>query len=253
MQSTEFRTDVMIVVMVDPKSHAVGVVNVPRDLFVNIPGRSPNRVNTLDEFGGPKLVKQVLGSTLGIPIDYYARIDFGGMVKAIDAMGGITVQVDCALQEGYPDASVPGGIRRLKVVPGRTQMTGIMALDFSRSRQSTSVWDRMRRQNRVLLGVRERLLSADMFPRIPALWSATKDLLDTDVPPTLIVPLAKLAAEINLGNVHGMTVDWRMVTQTYTPAGAWVLIPNLPAVRAAVRNVFSATALTAAIKQDAGC
>lgn len=251
--SSDWRTDVLIVVMIDPKAKRVGVINIPRDLFVNIPGRSPNRVNTLDEFGGPKLVKQVLGSTLGVPIDYYARIDFGGMIKAIDAIGGVTVQVDCALEEIYPDPRLPGGIRRLKVSPGRVRMTGQMALDYSRSRLSTSVWDRMRRQNRVLLGVREKLLAADMFPRIPALWSATQNLVQTDLPGTLIVPLAKLAADIKLSDVHGMTVDYRMTKQTTTPAGAWVLLPDLPAVRATVRSVFGASALTDAIKRESGC
>jgi polyisoprenyl-teichoic acid--peptidoglycan teichoic acid transferase len=251
--SPDWRTDVIIVVMVDPKAKRVGVVNLPRDLFVNIPGRSPNRVNTLDEFGGIPLVKKVLGSTLGVPIDYYARIDFNGMIKAIDAIGGITVQVDCALEEIYPDPRLPGGIRRLKVSPGRVRMTGQMALDFSRSRLSTSVWDRMRRQNRVLLGVREKLLSPDIFPRIPALWSATKNLVQTDLPASLIVPLAKLAADIKLSDVHGMTVDYRMTKQTMTPAGAWVLLPNLPTLRATVRNVFTASALTDVIKRESGC
>ena len=251
--SSDWRTDVLIVVMIDPKAKRVGVINIPRDLFVNIPGRSPNRVNTLDEFGGPKLVKQVLGSTLGVPIDYYVRIDFGGMIKAIDAIGGVTVQVDCALEEIYPDPRLPGGIRRLKVAPGRVRMTGQMALDYSRSRLSTSVWDRMRRQNRVLLGVREKLLGADMFPRIPALWSATQNLVQTDLPGSLIVPLAKLAADIKLSDVHGMTVDYRMTRQTNTPAGAWVLLPDLPAVRAAARSVFVASALTDAIKRESGC
>jgi polyisoprenyl-teichoic acid--peptidoglycan teichoic acid transferase len=251
--SPDWRTDVIIVVMVDPKSKRVGVINVPRDLFVNIPGRSPNRVNTLDEFGGIPLVKRVLGSTLGVPIDYYARIDFNGTIKAIDAIGGITVQVDCALEEIYPDPSLPGGIRRLKVAPGRVRMTGQMALDFSRSRLSTSVWDRMRRQNRVLLGVREKLLNADMFPRIPALWSATKNLVQTDLPATLIVQLAKLAADIKLSDVHGMTVDYRMTTQTTTPAGAWALLPDLPTLRATVRNVFTASALNDVIKKESGC
>jgi LCP family protein required for cell wall assembly len=251
--ASNWRTDVLIVVMIDPKAKRVGVINIPRDLFVNIPGRLPNRVNTLDEFGGTKLVKQVLGSTLGIPIDYYAKIDFSGMIKAIDAIGGITVQVDCALTELYPDPRLSGGVRKLSVQPGRVRMTGQMALDFSRSRLSTSVWDRMRRQNRVLLGVREKLLSPDMFPRIPAVWNATQNLVQTDLPGTLIVPLMKLAADIKLADVHGMTVDYRMTRQTTTPAGAWVLLPDLPTIRANVRDVFTAATLTDVIKRESGC
>src|SRR5512143_1467222 len=144
--STDWRTDTIIVVMIDPNAGQVGVVNVARDVLVSIPGRSPNRVNTLDEFGGPPMVKQVLGSLLGITIDYYVRINFDGMVKAIDVIGPINVDVDCALEERYPDSTKPGGVRVLKVAPPRARMDGQMALDYSRSRLSTGIFDRMRRQ-----------------------------------------------------------------------------------------------------------
>ena len=251
--AADWRTDTMIVVMIDPRGRQAGAISIPRDMWVNIPGRDPNRVNTLDEFGGPAMVKRVLGSALGIPIDYYVRIDFDGMVKAIDAIGGITVDVQCALQEEYPDASAPGGIRRLAVTPGRTRMSGQMALDFSRSRLSTSVLDRMRRQNRVLLGVREKLLSPDVFPRILPLWNATSKLVQTDLPASQILPLANMAGQLKLPDAHGLIIDAPMVRQTYSPGGAWILLPDLSAIRTAARNIFSGPALTDAVRQTGSC
>jgi LCP family protein required for cell wall assembly len=250
---TDWRTDTMIVVMINPRTRQAAAISIPRDMWVNIPGRDPNRVNTLDEFGGPAMVKKVIGSTLGLPIDYYVRIDFSGMVAAIDAIGGITVDVQCSLEEEYPDLSVPGGIRRLNVSPGRVRMSGQMALDFSRSRLSTSVLDRMRRQNRVLLGVREKLLSADMFPRIPELWNATSKLVQTDLPAREIVPLAKMAGELKLADAHGMLIDAPFVRQTYSPQGYWILLPDLTAIRTAARNIFSGPSLTDAVKRPGSC
>ena len=122
-QDTDWRTDTMIVVMVDPRTKQAGVISIPRDLWVNIPGRPPNRINTLDEFGGPPLVKQVVGSVLGVPIDYYVRVDFSGFEKAIDTIGGITVDVDCTLRES-----------NIVFPAGKTQMDGPTALTFSRLR-----------------------------------------------------------------------------------------------------------------------
>ncbi|MBI5880205.1 MAG: LCP family protein [Chloroflexi bacterium] len=251
--STDWRTDTMIVVMIDPKSQRVGIVNVARDVLVSIPGRSPNRVNTLDEFGGPPLVKQVLGSLLGITIDYYVRVNFEGMVKAIDTIGPINVAIDCALEERYPDASKPGGVRVLKVAPPRARMDGQMALDYSRSRLSTGIFDRMRRQNRVLLGVREQMLSPDMFARIPQLYQAVQPYIQTDLPPTLILPLARTAAETKLSNVHGMTIDLNLAPSVISPQGWWVMLPDVNKVRAAVRGVFSATPLMDTVNRPGGC
>jgi LCP family protein required for cell wall assembly len=251
--AADWRTDTMIVVMLNPRTRQAGAISVPRDLWVNIPGRDPNRVNTLDEFGGPVMVKKVLGSTLGIPIDYYVRIDFDGMVKAIDALGGITVDVQCSLQEEYPDPGAPGGIRRLNVSPGRVRMSGQMALDFSRSRLSTSVLDRMRRQNRVLLGVREKLLSPDLFPRIPQLWNAAGKLVQTDLPASELVPLTNMAGQLKLSDAHGLLIDAPFVRQTYSPQGYWILLPDLSAIRTAVRNILSGPSLTDAVRRPGSC
>ena len=163
------------------------------------------------------------------------------------------MDVQCSLQEEYPDPNAPGGIRKLNVSPGRTRMSGQMALDFSRSRLSTSVLDRMRRQNRVLLGVREKLLSPDIFPRIPQLWNATSKLVQTDVPASEIVPLANMAGQLKLSDAHGLLIDAPFVRQTYSPEGAWILLPDLTAIRTAARNIFSGPALTDAVKRPGSC
>jgi LCP family protein required for cell wall assembly len=230
---TDWRTDTMIVVMVDPRSKQAGVINVPRDLWVNIPGRPPNRINTLDEFGGPPLVKRVVGSVLGVPIDYYVRIDFSGFEHAIDAIGGINVDVDCTIRDG--DVVFPAGW---------TPMDGKTALTYSRLRKSTSIFDRMRRDSRVLWAVREKLLSSDMFPRIPELWDVVRTMVQTDIPPQNILPLARLASEIKPSDIHGLLIDYSMSRHATSSQGWWVLLPDLNLIRTASRNVLRATSST---------
>jgi LCP family protein required for cell wall assembly len=232
-QDTDWRTDTMIVVMVDPRSKQAGVINVARDLWVKIPGRAPNRINTLDEFGGPGLVKQVVGSVLDVPIDYYVRVDFSGFEKAIDTIGGITVDVDCTLRDG--DTVFPAG---------KTPMDGKTALLFSRLRKSTSIFDRMRRESRVLWAVREELLSPDMFPRIPELWIVVRTLVQTDIPPQNILALATLANEIKPADIRGLVIDYSMSRHATSSQGWWILLPDVNHIRAAARNILGANSST---------
>ena len=244
-QDTDWRTDTMILVMLDPRTKQAGVISLPRDLWVNIPGRPPNRINTLDEFGGPPLVKQVVGSVLGVPIDYYVRVDFSNFERAVDTLGGITVDVDCALRES-----------NFVFPAGKTQMDGRTALTFSRLRYSTSVYDRMRRQSRVLWAIREKLLSADVFPCIPDLWNVGRNLVQTDVPPQNIISLASLARDIKPSDIHGLVVDYSMARHATSSQGWWILLPDLNHIRIAARSVFSPnspTLVDLATKKPSAC
>lgn len=248
---SHWRTDTLMVVMLDPEKKQAGVVSIHRDLWVNTP-KGATKINTVDYGAGTATLKQVVGSLLGVPIDYYVRIEFDGVVKAIDALGGVTLDVECPFSEYYQDSAAPGGVRTLKVPAGRVPFSGQMALDYARSRLSSSVSDRMKRQMKVMLGVREKLLSPDTFPRIPALWEQTRTLVSTDLPPALIPALAKLGTELKLSDAHGLVVNERFGRVTYSPQKWWIIAPDVNAIRAAVRGIFSAPALTTSIK-GAGC
>ena len=76
---SDWRTDTMIIVAIEPDTKQVGVIAVPRDLWIDLPNYS-NRINTLDFVGGPQFLKQALQYEFGIPIHYYARVQFDGFV-----------------------------------------------------------------------------------------------------------------------------------------------------------------------------
>jgi hypothetical protein len=92
-----------------------------------------------------------------------------------------------------------------------------------------------------------------MFPRIPALWNATSKLVQPDLPALEIVPLAELAGELKLSDAHGMLIDASFVRQTYSPQGYWISLPNLSAIRTAVRNIRSGPSLTDAVRRPGWC
>jgi LCP family protein required for cell wall assembly len=239
-----WRTDTMIIVAIDTEGKQVGVISVPRDMWIILPNYQ-NRTNTLDFVGGPEFVKQALQYEFGIPIHYYARVNFGGFVKAVDTIGGITVDVQCRIYE------TGGELGTVDIPSGPVVMNGEAALTFARSRITTSDYDRMRRQQAVLLAFRKKLLTPEMLPRLPELVGTLSQMTQTDIPPQTLVSLARLGAEIDLNHVHGFLLDER-VMQAAPGVGASVTQPNPEVVKSGLDNLFSGQPLTDAIKRPKG-
>ncbi|MBT7818181.1 MAG: hypothetical protein HN672_02390, partial [Chloroflexi bacterium] len=103
---TASRSDTMILLTIDPISKEAGMLSVPRDLWANIPGFNPGKINTAYYLGdiyklpggGPKLAIDTIEQTIGVPIDYYAQIDFSTFERFIDLIGGITIDVKTPLR-----------------------------------------------------------------------------------------------------------------------------------------------------------
>ncbi len=237
-----WRTDTIIIVAIEPESKKVGVIPVPRDLWVNLPNYA-NRINTVDIVGGPEFVKQVLQYEFGMPIHYYARVNFDGFVQAVDAVGGITVDVECRLYEtGFYMGTVD-------IPSGPVKMDGQTALAFVRSRMTTSDFDRMRRQQAVLLAFRRKLLSPEMLPRLPELVATLSKMAETDMPLQTLLSLARLGAQIDLKDVRGFMLDERVVRGMTTESGAAVQRVDDDLVKSGLENIWNGQPLTEAIKR----
>lgn len=216
---TLWRTDTIIVVSVDTERNVVRVLSVPRDLWVNIPGHGEERINTADEWGelaksgsGPDTVKQVIQDTLGIPVHYYVRVDFQGFIKIINAMGGVDVDVECPLTD-------------IELKAGMVHMDGDLALMYSRSRITTSDFDRGRRQRKVLMALWAKGRSMDVIPRLPALWLAMRGTFQTDIPFDTVLALGKAGARLSPNRIFSQSIGPWQVENWTTPAGAQVLLP----------------------------
>ena len=100
-------TDTLILISVDQDTKSVGLLSIPRDLWVQIPGIGANRINTADFYGeyyhlpggGPATIKRTIEQNLGIRVHYYVRVGFDSFRKAVDTVGGVDIAVDCPLQE----------------------------------------------------------------------------------------------------------------------------------------------------------
>ena len=244
---THWRTDTLILVAVDTRGHTAGLLSIPRDLWVYIPGRGNERINTADlrgemgkyPGGGPALIKKTIEYNLGLPVHYYVRVDLQGFVKIIDTLGGVTVDVDCPLSDRFPDPDSPTGFTDLDLSPGIYHLDGKTALYYSRSRLSTSDFDRSRRQQKVIRGIWEQALRLDILPRIPELWQALSDAFQTDLSLEQVLTLAYLGTQMEPQNIHGHFIDRTMVTGWRTPQGAQVVLPNHEKIRQVVAQFLA--------------
>ncbi len=228
-----WRTDTLIVVGVRPRDGIVAMLSIPRDLWVTIPGYGDGRINEADYVGetsagpggGPALLAATLEENLGIPIHAYARIQFAGLQRIVDAMGGITVNVerpfDEVIDEG--DGSTPW---HFTLRPGVQRLDGRAALYYARSRKGVTDIDRSRRQQQVLLALREAALRPEILPRLPGLLGALSDAVETNLRPADALGLMNMALRLSAGSFRGRVFDESMMRDWVTPQGAMVLLPN---------------------------
>jgi len=228
-----WRTDTMIVASIDTQDNVVRLLSIPRDLWVNIPGHGYDRINTADlwgelqhESGGPELVKETVYQTLGIPIHYYVRVDFDGFIKIIDAVGGVDVDVECPL----PD---------IEVVPGIQHMDGEMALLYARSRITTNDFDRGRRQRKLLMALWEKALNRNIITKLPALWVAMADTIQTDLPLNEALALARIGIKLRPNQIFTQSIGPWQVENYTTPEGYEVLLPLPDEIQALLDSFFS--------------
>lgn len=235
------RTDTIIVLAIDSANNRAALISFPRDTYLPIPGVGYSRINTAYAYGeerraggGLPLLISTIERNFGIPIERYVRIDFSGFEGVIDALGGVDVVVDCPLY----DELFYRFFQVYTLEPGTHRMNGQQALYYARSRKTTSDFDRSRRQQRVLLAVRDRVLDGNLLPRIPALWLAMRDVVDTNLGPADVADLARLGASLSGNDLRGMIIRYPLVTDWTTPQGGMVQLPDLPAINAALDGVW---------------
>lgn len=243
--TTAFRTDSMMLLTVDPVGKTAGMLSIPRDLWVQIPGfEERDRINTAnfkgDAYrlpgGGPALAVETIESNLGIPVDFYVRVDFTAFETLIDEIGGIDVDVLEAIDDPtYPDCCY--GYDPFYLSAGRQHLDGRAALKYARTRATFGGdFDRAMRQQQVLLAVRDKILSLDMLPtlltRAPVLYNTLAGSYDSDMTLEQMVSLGLLAAEIERSDIQSAVIDNNYILTPYiTPEGAQVIILDTFAFR----------------------
>ena len=196
-----WRTDTIIVVAIDYEAKQVGLLSIPRDLWVNIPGYGMGRINQVDvqgeiqkyPGGGPALVQQVIQDELGIPTKNWVRLRLEALPELVDALGGVTVTLTCPLHELTPDPKAPdsGRYAHFDLPAGKVEMDGATAAKFARYRYASNDFSRAARQQQLIWAIREKAMETDIFPKIPELWKALSKTFKTDLTLLDVIRLAR--------------------------------------------------------------
>ena len=226
------RTDSLMVAFFDDASSRVGAVSIPRDLFVEIPGHGPARINATlriaERLGQPPLetLLRVVSDTLSIRIEHALVADLGIFEATIDALGGVSVLVPCPIIDNFHDPRTESGFRRLDVAAGETHFDGITAAMYIRSRHGRSDWSRARRQQAVLLGLRNRIRNLGVSTWAPALHHALSHGVISTMSRLELINLVRRLRHVDPTRMHGIVIGSREVTQHRTSDGQAVLLPN---------------------------
>jgi len=237
-QQGYFRTDTMIIVTIDPQAQTVGMISIPRDLWVPIWGyeNKQNRINTAHYYGdvdnypggGPALARDTASYNLGIPIHHYARINFTVFEHLIDEIGGIDIYAEQAINDpAYPDEGT--GYDPFYMPAGQHHLDGKTALKYARTRHGGSDFERARRQQQVILAARDQVLNLNQMPRLiangPQILSALGDSVQTDLSFDQAKQLAEILQSIPADSYRGAVIDQHYTQPYVTDTGAQVLIP----------------------------
>ncbi|MCK5317368.1 MAG: LCP family protein [Anaerolineales bacterium] len=225
------RSDTMMLITIDPITMQAGMLSIPRDLWVEIPGFTYNRINTaymLGEAynlpgGGPALAQKTVENLLGVPINYYAVLDFHTFERLIDEIGGIDVLV----KDRIRIAPIGGESSWLEAKP--YHLNGPEALAYARVRKNAGGdFGRAERQQQVILAALDRVVGFDILPglvaRSPALYQELASGIRTNLNLEQIISLAWLALKVPTENIQSGAIAPPKMVGFYTrPDGAQVL------------------------------
>lgn len=210
-------SDTIQILSLDTQNNKAAMLSVPRDLYYKYSTNSFGRINEMFTRGesikkgnGANYSKEVIGNLLDIPIHYYISIDFDAFKKIVDSIGGITVTADKDLVDPFYPA--PDMIRYapINIKAGTQIMNGDTALKYARSRETTSDFDRSRRQQIVLTAIKEKALSLGILSnpiKINELMNIAGDHIKTDLSSNEIMALAKEIKDINGSQIITKVLD----------------------------------------------
>jgi len=251
------RTDTMMLLTIDPLSKTAGMLSIPRDLFVEIPGFGFDRINTAYRSGevyqlpggGAALAVETVEKLVGVHIDYFGQVDFNVFVRMIDEIGGIKLDIEEPIKVDLIGPEPPKVIQ-----PGRYTFPGDVALAYARARGTPGGdFDRSKRQQQVIFAIRDRVLSLNLIPilltKSTALYTELSEGVKTNMSLEAAIDLGLLAADIPPENIRKGTIGESEINFYTTPDGDQVLKPLPDQVRQVRDYVFGTAELSSPLAE----
>jgi LCP family protein required for cell wall assembly len=221
------RTDSIILLTINTEEGTVNVTSFPRDLYIYIPRWTDQRINTAFAHGGFPLFQDTMLHNFGFKPDYYLLVNLWTFEYIINDLGGIYVEVPRTVC----DDKWGEGLTHC-VYPGRQHFYGKEALWFVRSRITTNDFDRNYRQQLVLNGILDRLISLESLTRFPQLYDTYVRNVTTNLDLATLISLSPTAAKLtDKSRINQYFITESMITDWVAPSGAQVLLPNFNIIR----------------------
>jgi LCP family protein required for cell wall assembly len=244
-------TDTMILFTIDPVAKTAGMISIPRDLWVSIPGYGYYKINQAYQLGevnklpggGPELATKTVEHLLGVPVQYYAQIDLEAFVRFIDEIGGVKITVPKKIKIDLMDDAEG----KIKLEKGTQTLPGAYALAYARARNTEGGdFDRAQRQQQIIFGIRDRVLQFDLLPTLitkaPTLYNELSSGINSNMSFDEIFQLAWLATKIPLDDIQKGIIGPQQVNFGKSPDGLDVLKPLPDQIRLLRDEIFGITA-----------
>lgn len=255
-----FCTDTLILLTVDPITKTAGMLSIPRDMWVNIPGFGYSRINTAWTLGrgsrlpggGPALTMKTVSHFIGVPVEYYVQVDFDTFVDVVDLIGGVDVYNDETIV--LDPMSHGQDFPKVKITCcGMRHLNGTTALAYARCRhteQGCKDGDvgRAKRQQKVIFGIRDKVLRPENFPDLlaqaPRLYSTFSAGIHTNMSLEDAIKLAVLVRDIPRENIKNGVIEHNMMSYGNVILGgqnASVMKPLPDKIRILRDEIFSSS------------
>jgi LCP family protein required for cell wall assembly len=197
------RTDTMILASIDPDTHKVGIIWIPRDTRTKIPGRTGyEKIAHAHAYGGPKLAMSTVSDLLTVDVHYYVRTDFEGFSHLVDILGGVQMHIDRDMF--YED---PYQALKINLKAGDQVLDGNKALQFVRFRNyATADIGRVEAQQAFARAVMSKLVRVGTILKLPALAKEALNWVDTNIEPSRVLSIANIARQIEEPDIQIATL-----------------------------------------------
>jgi LCP family protein required for cell wall assembly len=251
-------SDTMILITIDPLSQTLGALSIRRDLWVNVPGYDYHKINKAHFIGeafnlpggGAGLAVKTVEEFLGVPIHFYAKVDFDTFVKVIDEIQGVKVNVTERILADWD-----GDGNNTWLEPGTYTLPGVAALAYARYRGGDDGdIGRGARQMQIITAIRDRILDFNMLPGLiasaPAIYKDVSDGVQTNMSFDQAVQILVLITQIPRENFNTYNITYEMAepttVSTFDEGTQYILRPFPEKIRALRDQVFATDGVAAA-------
>ena len=222
---TEGRSDVIILVHIDPEKGFLSLLSVPRDLRTEVEGYGHRKINAAYAYGGGALLIRTIQDRLGVDLDHYIAVDLTAFKAITDSLGGVYVDVDRTYNDG-----------KIDLFPGYQLLDGLNAERFCRTRHDLNIdFGRSARQQRYLSAVRQQVMKWNLPLKLPGLIKTIFQYADTDLSANEVLKLAYWVEKLDSSGIK----RGQITGPTGSINGSFYILPSDQQIADSVKDFFT--------------